>query len=413
MSAERASELEIRVEPSAMGFDPTRLERIRTHFQGYVEDGRLPGWLATVSRGGELLWSAKSGHRDVEAGLAVTDDTIWRIYSMTKPLVAVAAMMLYEEGHFDLNDDVATWIEELREPRVFVGGTAEEPETVAAQGPVRVHHLLSHTSGLGYGIQTASPVDKMYLRRGYTFDAALSRDLADAVHDWCSCPLIFEPGSAFHYSVATDVLGRIVEIWSGQSLDVFLEERICAPLSMVDTGFWCPEQDQERLAMLYLHFGKRVPWVDLAPLATSRPTLLLGGSGLVSTAGDYQRFMTMLLRGGELDGVRLLSPRTLDLMTQNHLPGGVDLASCAVGLYADEDNAGVGFGLGFAVLSDQVKNRSLVPEGSYYWGGAASTFFWVDPVEDLTASFFTQLVPPSTYPLRREFQRLVYQALVE
>jgi len=408
------SELVSRVDPVAMGFDPVRLERIAAHFKTYVDDGRLPGWLATVSRGGELVWSARSGQRDEAKGLAVTDDTVWRIYSMTKPLVAVAAMLLYEEGRFDLNDDVSRWIEELREPRVFVGGTATEPETVAADGPVRVHHLLSHTSGLTYGIQTSTPVDQMYRHHGYTFEAFLKRDLAEAVHDWCSCPLIFQPGSAWHYSVATDVLGRLVEIWSGQSLDTFLQERITGPLAMADTGFWCPEADHDRLAMLYLHFGgRRVAWEDLATLAMHRPTLLLGGSGLVSTAGDYQRFMTMLLRGGELDGVRLISNRTLDLMTQNHLPGGADLRDLAVGLFAEPGYAGVGFGLGFSVVTDQVRNKGLTSVGSFSWGGAASTFFWVDPAEDLTVSFFTQLVPSTTYPFRRELQQLVYQALVD
>jgi CubicO group peptidase (beta-lactamase class C family) len=408
------SELKIRVDPESMGFDPIRLQRIQTHFDAYVADGRLPGWLATVSRGDELVWVGKSGYRNREEELDVTNDTIWRIYSMTKPVVAIAAMMLYEEGVFDLNDDVGQWIEELREPRIFVGGTAADPETEPAHGPVRVHHLMSQTSGLTYGFQRNHPVDEMHRNMGYDFSTSKDADLVEAVHDWCSAPLLFEPGTHFNYSVATDVLGRLIEIWSGQTLDVFLKERIFDPLGMHDTAFWCPEDKQDRLAMLYLYlFGEVNPWVDLAKLALRQPKMLLGGSGLASTAYDYQRFMSMLLRGGELDGVRLMSSRTLELMTQNHLPDDVDLREFAVDSYADIDCAGIGFGLGFAVVTDAIKNRSLVSEGSFYWGGAASTLFWVDPAEDLTVSFFTQLVPPSTYALRRELSQLVYQALAD
>ena len=408
------SELKIRVDPESMGFDPARLQRIQAHFDAYVANGRLPGWLATVSRGDELVWVGKSGCRNREEKLDVNDDTIWRIYSMTKPIVSIAAMMLYEEGVFDLNDDVGQWIEELREPRVFVGGTAASPETVPAQGPVRVIHLMTQTSGLTYGFQRSHPLDQIYRDMGYDFVTTKDADLAEAVHDWCSAPLLFEPGTHFNYSVATDVLGRLIEIWSGQALDVFLKERIFDPLGMRDTAFWCPEEKQERLAMLYLYFlGDVSTWTDIAEHAKHEPKMLSGGGGLGSTAHDYQRFMSMLLRGGELDGVRLVSSRTLELMTQNHLPDDVDLQEFAVDSYSELNCAGIGFGLGFAVVIDSIKNRSLISEGSFYWGGAASTLFWVDPAEDLTVGFYTQLVPPSTYPLRRELQQLVYQALAD
>jgi CubicO group peptidase (beta-lactamase class C family) len=406
--------LDIRVDPLSMGLDPTRLERIRAHFDSYVADGRLPGWLVTVSRGGELVWTGKGGFRDREKSLEVTDDTIWRIYSMTKPIVSIGAMMLYEEGAFDLNDDVGQWIEALREPRIFVGGSAEAPETVPATRPVRVHHLMTQTSGLTYDFQRSHPVDQMYRNMGYEFGKAKDADLTRAVHDWCSSPLLFEPGTSFNYSVATDVLGRLIEIWSGQPLDVFLSERIFEPLAMYDTGFWCPQDKQDRLAMLYLYFGgETYPWEDVAKNAMHKPQLLSGGGGLGSTAHDYQRFMNMLLRGGELDGVRLVSSRTLEMMTQNHLPDDVDLQDFAVDSYGGIDCAGIGFGLGFAVVIDAVKNRSLISEGSFYWGGAASTIFWVDPADDLSVSFYTQLIPTGTYPLRRELQQLVYQALVD
>jgi CubicO group peptidase (beta-lactamase class C family) len=408
------SELKIRVDPESMGFDTARLQRIQTHFDAYVADGRLPGWLATVSRGDELVWVGKSGYRDREEKLDVTDDTIWRIYSMTKPVVSSAAMMRYEEGVFDLNDEVSQWIEELREPRVFVGGTAASPETVPSQGPVRMFHLLTQTSGLTYEFQRRTPVDEMYRDMGYEFGKYKDVDLTGAIHDWCGAPLVFEPGTHFNYSIATDVVGRLIEIWSGQTLDVFLKERIFDPLGMHDTSFWCPDDKQDRLAMLYLYFlGETGPWHDVAKAATHKPKLLSGGGGLGSTAHDYQRFMSMLLRGGELDGVRLVSSRTLELMTQNHLPDDVDLHEFAIDSYAEIDLAGVGFGLGFAVVTDSIKNRSLISEGSFYWGGAASTLFWVDPAEDLTVAFYTQLVPTGTYPLRRELQQLVYQALAD
>ena len=406
--------LEIRVDPAAMGFDPARLERIKPHFDRYVEDRRLPGWLATVARGGELVWSAKGGYRDREKNLDVTDDTIWRIYSMTKPITSIAVMVLYEEGHFDLNDDVGRWIDALKEPRVWAGGTATKPLTIPAIEPVRVHHLLTQMSGLTYGFHYAHPTDEIYRNKGYDFRFAPGVHLAQAVHDWCSSPLVFQPGSGWNYSVSVDVLGRLIEIWSGQSFESFLQERVLGPLGMTDTDWYCPEDKWDRLAMLYVpHGGDSFPYDDLANDAKRAPSIHGGGGGLVSSARDYQRFMTMLLRGGELDGVRVLSNRTLELMTRNHLPGDVDLEEFATDSFSETSYAGIGFGLGFSVVTDSVKNKSLTPEGTFAWGGAASTAFWVDPVEDLTVGFYTQLLPSGTYPIRRELQQLVYQALVD
>jgi CubicO group peptidase (beta-lactamase class C family) len=408
------SSLEIQFDPFELGFDATRLERIQTHFDQYVDDSRLAGWLATVSRGGELVWTGKAGHRDREKGLAVADDTIWRIYSMTKPLTSIATMILYEEGLFDLNDDAGKWIEALKNPRVYVSGPPNNPRTVPAIEPVRIHHLLSHTSGLTYGFHYTHVTDAIYRAKGYDFGYPKDADLAQAVHDWCSSPLVFQPGTGWNYSVATDVLGRLIEIWSGQSLDVFMRERILEPLGMDDTEWWCPPEKQDRLAMLYVPVnGESVAHEPIARAATRPPQLLGGGGGLLSTAYDYNRFMSMLLRGGQLDGVRIISSRTLQLMTMNHLPDNTDLEDFATDSFSEADYAGVGFGLGFSVVGDQAKNKSLVPEGSFAWGGAASTAFWVDPVEDLTVSFFTQLLPSSTYPIRRDLQRLVYQALVD
>ena len=409
-----AESLDVRVDPSELGFDAARLERIATHFDRYVGDERLPSWLVTVARAGELVWTGKGGYRDRELGLPVTDDTVWRIYSMTKPLTALAVMMLVEEGRVTLLDDVGRWIEPLREARVFVGGTADAPETVPAAGPVRVHHLLTSTSGLTYGFARRNPVDEMYRNKGHDFIFKRGITLAQAVEEWCSTPLLFEPGTRFNYSVSMAVLGHLITRWTGQSLDEFFRERILDPLGMDETDWWCPDERQDRLAQLYVPFqGGSIPFEDIAKGARHWPSYLDAGGGLVSTAHDFGRFMTMLVRGGELDGRRLVSRRSVELMMQNHLEGGADLTTSAVDSYADDEYAGVGFGFGLSVIVDRRRNKTLASDGVVSWGGAASTFFWVDPEEELSVAFYTQLLPPGTYPLRREMYQLVYQALVD
>ena len=406
--------LQLEGDAAELGFDPRRLARIQEHFDHYVDDRRLPGWLVTVARGGQVVYTGKGGHRDREAGLLVEDDTIWRIYSMTKPLTSIAVMMLYEEGAFDLNDDAGKWIEELRSARVYVSGPPTAPVTVPATEPVRVHHLLSHMSGLTYGFTYLHVTDAIYRANGYDFGFPKGADLAQAVSDWCSMPLRFQPGSGWNYSVSTDVLGRLVEIWSGQSLSDFFRERILDPLGMTDTEWYCPQDKADRLSTLYYPTPDGcIPLTDMSALALKVPRLYGGGGGLLSTARDYQRFMTMLLNGGELDGVRLVSNRTLDLMTENHLPGDVDLAEYAVDSFSEDQQAGVGFGLGFSVVLDRRENKSLVSEGTFAWGGAASTAFWVDPLEDLTVGFYTQLLPSGTHNIRRELQQLIYSSLVD
>lgn len=408
------SKLVIDVEPETYGLSCERLERITTHFDRYVESKRAAGWLATVSRGDQLVWRGKGGYRNREQGLEVTDDTIWRIYSMTKPTIGIAVMMLYEEGRFDLLDEVGRWIPSFNELRVWVGGTAESPETAPAKNPIRVHHLLTHMSGLTYGFQRRHPVDQIYRNRGYDFSFKSDAGLAGAVDDWASMPLLFEPGTQWNYSVAFDVLGRLIEIWSGQALDAFMKERIFDPLGMEDTEWWCPPEKAERLAMLYVpSHGESVPFEKLANAVLHPPRLLGGGGGLLSTAYDYERFMAMMLRGGELDGVRLLSSRTVEFMTVNQLPDDADLPQLAVDSYREPEYRGVGFGLSMSVVTDPRKNKSLITEGSFAWGGAASTTFWVDPLEELTVAFYTQLLPTGTYPIKRELAQLVYQALAD
>lgn len=408
-------ELALENNPSDVGLRCDALNRIQTYFDGFVDAGRLGGWLATVARSGQLVWTGRGGYQDRERSLLVRDDTIWRLYSMTKPITALAAMMLYDEGRFDLNDEVGRWIEELRDPRIYVSGPAIAPVTRPALEPVRVHHLLTHTAGLTYGFQRVTPVDEMYRAKGYDETRWIwpeGIDLAGAVRDWCSTPLLFEPGSEWNYSVATDVIGRLIEIWSGQRLDDFIQERILDPLLMHDTHWYCPEEKLERLSMLYLnHGGAAVPLEELAAKATQVPTLLVGGGGLVSTAHDFNRFMTMLVRGGELNAHRFISQRTLSLMTRNHLPQNLTLADFARDSFKEAGQSGVGYGLGVSVFVDQARNKSLVSEGSFAWGGAASTYFWVDPVEELCVGLYSQLLPSSSYPFRRALQQFVYTAL--
>jgi CubicO group peptidase (beta-lactamase class C family) len=409
-------ELDVEVEAGEVGFDAGRLGRIDRHFARYVDDGRLPGWLVLVSRRGRVVHLATCGQRDLEAGLPVEADTRFRIYSMTKPLTSVAAMMLYEEGAFGLKDPVHRFIPSFADVRVYRSGPASDPVTDPAAQPVRLWHLLTHTAGLTYGFHCAHPVDAAYRAAGFEWVAPEGRGLADCCDAWAGLPLLFEPGSEWNYSVATDVLGRVIEVVSGQPLDRFLHQRIFGPLGMGDTGFWVEGAAAGKLAALYgpAPGGGRVVRNDqLGSRALRRPACLAGGGGLVSTAGDYHRFTQALVRGGELDGVRLLGTRTLAYMTRNHLPGGADLESFGRRLFAETTFDGVGFGLGFAVLLDPVANKVLSGPGELAWGGAASTFFWVDPAEQLTVIFLTQLLPSGTYPLRSELRQLVYQALVD
>jgi CubicO group peptidase (beta-lactamase class C family) len=395
--------LDIEAGAAEAGFDPDRLQRIDEHFARYVADGRLPGWLLTVSRHGRLVHVARCGSRDLEAGLPVTDDTLWRIYSMTKPVTSVAIMMLYEEGRLALTDPVSAFIPAFKDVRVYAGGSDLNQQTVPAVEPVRVWHLLTHTAGLTYGFHRVHPVDALYRAGGFEWGTPRGTDLARACDLWAGFPLLFQPGTEWNYSVATDVLGRVVEVASGQRLDEFFADRIFGPLGMTDTAFWADPTAQPRLAALYTPGpdGKATRLDALGQPALKEPRMLSGGGGLVSTAADYDRFTQMLLArpdspAGELDGIKLLSPRTVGYMARNHLPGGVDLETFGRPLFAETPFRGVGFGLGFAVLLDPVPGKVTGSAGEISWGGAASTVFWVDQEADLTVSFFTQLLPSST-----------------
>ncbi|HVL83805.1 MAG TPA: serine hydrolase domain-containing protein [Pseudonocardia sp.] len=402
--------IKVEAEPGELGFDAGRLARIDTHFGRYVDEGRLAGWTVAVARHGRVVHLSHRGLADVEAGRPVADDTIWRVYSMTKPITSVAAMMLVEQGGLELTDPVSRYLPAFADARVYRAGSALNPATVPAVEPIRIWHLLTHTAGLTYGFHHAHAVDAMYRAEGHELGVPAGTDLAAACDTWAGLPLLFQPGAEWNYSVATDVLGRVVEVVSGRPLDAYLAEHVLGPLQMRDTAFSVGPDDVDRLAALYVPGLHRSAIGDAA---TRPPTFLSGGGGLVSTAGDYHRFTQMLAHGGELDGVRLLSNRTVRFMATNHLPGGADLEEIGRPLFAESSFRGVGFGLGFSVVVDAAAGRVLTSPGEFAWGGLASTTFFVDPAEELTAMLFTQLMPSSTYPLRSQLRTLVHQALVD
>ncbi len=415
-------DLKVETDPSEVGFDTGRLERLDRFLARYVDDGLLPGFLVTVSRHGRLVHVGMGGHRHVEDGLPVETSTRWRIYSMTKAITSVAAMMLYEEGAFLLTDPIANLLPEFADTRVYVAGSAARPVTEPQTEPIRVWHLLSHTSGLTYGFHHAHAVDEMYRAAGFEWTTPPGKDLAACSELWASLPLLFQPGSEWNYGVSTDVLGRLVEVASGLSLDEFFEQRIFRPLGMTDTSFGLrPDDDPRTLARLYVPVRKDPlgPPVGISPmdpmgdLFLTEPECLQGGGGLVSTAADYLRFVEMLRGRGEYDGVRLLAPRTVDHMARNHLPGNQDLDTFGRPLFAETPLRGVGFGLGFATVVDQARYGVVSSLGEYNWGGAASTAFYVDPVQDLAVTFYTQLLPSSTLPVRTYLRQLINQAIVD
>ncbi len=403
------------VDPPEVGLDQTRLDSMGRHFDRYVADRKIPGFLAVVTRRGQIAYVGRGGLRDLEIGAPVETDTRFRIYSMTKPVTSVAAMICYEEGLIALDDPLSKFIPEFGETRVFAGGSSVRPVTVPMSEPIRIWHLMTHTAGLTYGWMFNHPVDAMYRSAGFEWDPPPGLDLAGCCSRLAQIPLRCQPGTEWNYSMATDVLGRVVEIASGHSFEDFLAERVLAPLGMKETGFYVEGGEAEKLAVLYMpdaFTGRASRAAHMGESVLSRPRAPSGGGGLVSTAADYHRFTQMLLRRGELDSVRILGPRTVAYMTRNHLPGGTDMAHFSNPIGA-EPEPGVGFGLGFSVVIDPAALKMPCSAGEYAWGGAASTEFWVDPVEELTVLFFTQLLPSGTYPIRRELHQLVYSAIVD
>jgi CubicO group peptidase (beta-lactamase class C family) len=389
--------LERAADPIEVGFAPERLDRLDRHFDGYVDDGRLAGYFLSIARHGEVAHLRAYGLADREAGRPVDAHTVFRLHSMTKVITSVAALILYEQGDLALTDPIERFLPAFAQPRIH---DDDRPAT----GPIRVWHLLSHTAGLGYPTLDANPVDARYRAAGLGSTSEGS-SLAEVVDLYGSMPLLFDPGTSWYYSVAHLVLGRLVEVVSGVDLDVFLRERILGPLGMHDTGFTIPEDQLHRAAVLYSADGEPVPGRSMA----ERPPVLSGSGGLLSSAADFHRFLELLRQRGEHDGVRLLAPRTVDLLAANHLPGGADLA--AFTSWQPEEFTGIGFGFGVQVTLDPVRRKLAGSVGEFGWAGASNTVFFVDPVADLTVQFLTQ--SQSTTRLTSELRQFVYQALID
>ena len=397
------------------GFSKERLSRIESHLtRKYIEPGRLPGCQLLVARKGETIHHSVLGLADVERGTKLAEDAVYRIYSMTKPVACVALMTLVEEGLIALDDPVAKHIPAWKDLAVYSAGLGPYLTTPAAR-PMQVVDLLRHTSGLTYGFQSRTNIDAAY-RKLKVEEMHGDHDLDAFIEMLAKLPLEFSPGEAWNYSVSTDVVGYLVQKVAGKPLSQVLQERIFDPLRMTDTGFFVREDQRARFAACYNttpEGGMKLQDDPATSPYLKPPALESGGGGLVSTAADYMRFTNMLVNGGELEGARILAPMTVRLMASNHLPGGKDLTEMSRSLFSEATNEGVGFGLGFAVVFDPPKTLIPCSMGEFYWGGAASTAFWVDPVEEITAVFMTQLLPSSSYPIRRELRTLVYSALME
>lgn len=400
----------------SQGFSEQRLEIIQAFVERYVEDGKLPGYLCMVSRHGAEAYFLAHGSMDVERSKPMARDTIFRIYSMTKPITSVALMMLYEQGRFQLDDPVARYIPAWKDLKVFTSGDESAFEVSDLARAMTIKDLFTHTSGLTYGFMNSHPVDAMY-RANKIGGMVVGGTLQDMVAKLADIPLQFTPGSQWNYSVATDVLGYLVQLFSDQDLDAYVAQRIAGPLGMTDTGFMVPADKVDRFSACYERVTKNDTFqLQDDPEQSSylhRPTFFSGGGGMVSTLDDYHRFTKMLLGRGELAGVRLLGRKTVAYMTTNHMPGGRDLAAMGQPVFSETSYEGIGFGLGFSVVVDPAAANVLDSIGEFAWGGAASTYFWVDPVEELIVIFMTQLLPSSSYPIRRQLKTLVYQALVD
>lgn len=404
--------MEITTNPESVGLCSKRLASIGPWMKNYLDAGKLAGTTAMVSRHGQVAYCESMGYQDIESRRPWTTDTILRFYSMTKPVTAVAVLMLYEQGCFQLDNPVADFIPSFKDMNVYVSGTKKDMVIEPVTRPMTIHHLLTHTSGLTYGGLNEGIIPELCIENRVEFKPN-EGPLADVVDRLAQIPLEFQPGSRWNYGVSFDVLGRLVEVISGLPLDRFMEEKIFKPLNMKDTAFAVPKEKIHRFASLYERTGNSALALrenpENSPMIDSVETLA-GGAGLVSTLADYFRFTEMLRRKGELDGKRLLSRKTVDYMTRNHLPG--DLADMGQPAFNETTFEGIGFGLGVSVMLDPAKAQVIGTPGEYAWGGYASTAFWIDPVEDMIVLFLTQLIPSSAYPIRRELRVLTYQALI-
>lgn len=402
------------------GLDAGRLERITDHLErNYIGPGKITGCQVSVARHGHIAYFKSFGEMDRERGKPTGDDTIYRIYSMTKPITSVALMTLYEQGYFQLNDPVHRFVPSWRNHQVWTSGEGDVIQTEPAHRPISFRDVLSHTAGLTYGgglpgVGIQHPIDRIYRElKIRSFDAPDT--MQQFMDKLGQVPLRYQPGTAWMYSLATDVCGALVEIISGKPFAQYLQEVIFEPLGMKDTAFQVAPDKLDRFAANYQRGAdKKLKLIDDPQTSqfTREPGFKSGGGGLTGTSADYLRFCEMLRRGGELDGQRILGPRTIELMHMNHLPGGKDLTQLALGTFSETANEGVGFGLGFASTMGQVETGTL-GAGDYYWGGAASTIFWVDPKEDLSVVFMTQLMPSGTFNFRGQLKSIIYSSIID
>ena len=394
------------VKPELVGLDSNVLKNIRTYLDDtYVKDGKYVGTLTLVARKGEIAYLDSLGFMDRENERPMQEDAIFRIYSMTKSVTSIAVMQLLEKSKFRLDDPVHWYIPQFKDIGVYQAGVYPNFLTSKPERDMSIKDLLTHMSGLTYNFMYRTNVDAAHR----SSDLMRSENLEEFVNTLSKLPLEFSPGKKWNYSVSTDVLGYLVEQVSGQSLDEYFKKNIFEPLGMEDTDFECPDAKLSRLASLdeYNQSGKpklmKVPSLDVK--------MMSGGGGLFSTMSDYYKFASMLLNQGEMNGERIIGRKTLQYMTSNHLPNGRDLTEMSESAFSETPYAGVGFGLGFSVMLDPLKSQTLSDIGEFGWGGMASTVFFINPKEDMLVIFLTQLVPSSTYQVRRELRSLVYSAL--
>ena len=396
-----------------VGFCPARLERISPWLKRYVDEKKLPFAHVAVLRKGQLAYADCYGYRDVEERSPVKEDGIYRIYSMTKLVTTVAAMSLYERGVFQLDDPIHHFVDEFKDARVFISGRTGSISSVKPETPITIRQLMNHTSGLTYGAFDPGPVGQLMRSRKIDF-GNLQANLGETVRRLASIPLCFQPGSQWRYGVSTDVLGYIIEVVTGKTLLQVFDELIFKPLDMTDTFFHVPKNKVEKFCSLYTR--TKSDSLKLLECAKSSRfcepvNMCSGGGGLISSMRDYLVFLEMIRRGGRYNDVQILGRKTVELMLRNHLSG--DMASMGQPTFSEMPMEGIGFGLGGAILLDTAKAQILGSEGEFTWGGMASTAFWIDPAEELSVVFMTQLIPSSCYPIRRELRVLVYQALVD
>jgi CubicO group peptidase (beta-lactamase class C family) len=399
-----------RVKPETVGFSSERLERLTQALHATIDARQFSGMVTLIARHGKVVYSDVYGVQDFASKRPMTEDTIFRIYSMTKPITGVAMMILYEEGKWNPEDPLTRFIPEFKDLKVFAGLDAQgKPIVEAAAHPPTVGELLTHTAGFTYGTLTDTPIDKIVREA----DALGAPSLQEMIDRLAKLPLAYQPGSKWVYSLSVDVQGYLVEKISGKSLPDFMRERIFEPLGMKDTAFFVPKEKMPRLATVYT--GKPDGTLEVQPHAdglNSPPRLPSGGGGLYSTAGDYLRFAQMLADGGELDGVRILSPRTVEFMRSNHLPEKLMTGEFGIGQH--RMRPGFGFGYDVAVFEDPAKAGNVVGKGTFLWDGAAATFFWVDPTNDVVfVGMIQRRGGPGMPPLQQMSRPLTMQALLD